>query len=359
MIIIIERVMIANRPVLPIIHDMMIEIKEHEPLAPHTIYKIGGTARFFASVKNRAELEEALKFATDHGAPFFIMGAGSNTLVSDKGFDGMVIRMAGGEIKIDGEPSNTTLAVAEGDKNEVAKVDILGERMTADAGVMMARAAAEAARAGLAGFAWAIGVPGTIGGSVRGNAGCFGNEMKDVVESVDVFDAIKATSYKIQATSCQFAYRDSIFKRHSEWVVVSATLKLGKGDSAIIQQEIRAMSMERAAKQDIGAKSCGCIFKNPAWLDVFEAKEKLLAQFPELAVFAERPEIPAAFLIDRAGLKGKRTGHIIISDKHANFFVNEGGGTAGEARSLIASAKSAVQEKYGIVLQEEIQYLGF
>jgi len=329
---------------------MAIEIKEHELLAPHTIYKIGGAARFFAEAKNRGELEEALRCAAEKRALFFIMGAGSNTLVSDQGFDGMVIRMIGGEIKID------------------------GERMIVDAGVMMARAASEAARQGLAGFAWAIGVPGTMGGSVRGNAGCFGHEMRDVVESVQV---LKITNYKSQITNkseiqksnfqitelnsgeCEFGYRDSVFKRHPEWVILSATLKLDKGDPATIQQEIRAMSAERAAKQDIGAKSCGCIFKNPSWPDAPGEKANLLARFPELAPFAGRSEIPAAFLIDRAGLKGKRVGRIVVSDKHANFFINEGAGIAEEVQSLIAAAKNTVQEKYGITLHEEIHYLGF
>ena len=233
--------MIANHRVLSIIRDMAIIIKENESLAPHTIYKIGGAARFFVEAHTAAEIEEAVRFAADRGIRFFVMGAGSNTLVSDEGFDGMVIRMTGGEIKID------------------------GERMTVDAGVMMARAAAEAARQGMSGFAWAIGVPGTIGGSVRGNAGCFGHEMKDVVESVEVFDAVTSASVHYPASSIQFDYRDSIFKRHPERIVLSATLQLQKGDAATIQQEIRAMSVERSAKQDIGAKCCGCIFKNHAW----------------------------------------------------------------------------------------------
>lgn len=350
---------IANSVIFVHTAGMTLVIKENEPLAGHTIYKIGGPARFFAEVKNRAELEEALQFAIRKGlappapplnshpdnagrspganfnAGFFIMGAGSNILISDRGFDGMVIRLTGGEIRIE------------------------GEQMIVSAGVMMARAAAEAAAAGLAGFAWAIGVPGSIGGSVRGNAGCFGYEMRDAVESVDVFDALQITDYKLQTAECAFAYRHSIFKQHPEWAILSATLKLRKGETAAIQREIRAMSVERAAKQDIGSKSCGCIFKNPPWPDGAEAKEKILAQFPELAVFAARPEIPAAFLIDRAGLKGKRAGHIIVSDKHANFFINEGGGTAEDARSLIAVAQKSVQEKYGISLREEIQYIGF
>lgn len=323
---------------------MAIVVKENEPLAPYTIYKIGGPARFFIEVRTAQELEESVRYAAGKQTPFFIMGAGSNTLVSDKGFDGMIIHMTGGEIKIE------------------------GERMTADAGVMMARAAVESARAELAGFAWAIGVPGSIGGSVRGNAGCFGHEMKDVVERVRVLQ-IQSPKSKIQNqefdvielknSECEFGYRDSIFKRNPEWIVLGATLKLEVGDSAAVQAEMRRMSAERAAKQDIGAKSCGCIFKNPSWERIGEPKEALIAKFPELDRFSGQDIIPAAFLIDQAGLKGKRMGRIVISARHANFFINEGGGTADEVVMLISLVKDVVRRSYRITLQEEIQYLGF
>lgn len=327
--------MIAKLLFFPYCSRMALEIRENTPLAPYTIYKIGGAARFFADVRNADELGEAVRFAADKSAGFFIMGAGSNTLVADEGFEGMVIHMTGGTIRVD------------------------GARMIADAGVMMARASAESARAGLAGFAWAIGVPGTIGGSVRGNAGCFGHEMKDVVESVTIFDAAKATSYQLPATSCEFGYRDSIFKRHPEWIVLAATLKLAHGDPALIQEKIKSISAERTARQDVGIKSCGCVFKNPSWSDMEESKDTLTARFPELAEFAARATVPASFLIDRAGLKGSRAGRIVISPKHANFFLNEGGGTAKDVLILVALVKDAVLQKYGITLHKEIQTLGF
>src|SRR3989338_215390 len=314
---------------------MAVEIKENILLAPFTIYKIGGPARFFAEVKNAGELEEALRFAYDKDVPFFIMGAGSNTLVADRGFEGLAIHMVGGEIRSE------------------------GERLIADAGVMMARAAAEAAHAGLGGFSWAIGVPGTVGGSVRGNAGCFGHEMKDVVDSVMIFDAAKAMSYQLPATQCQFGYRDSAFKRHPEWIALSATLQLHRGDPALIREAIHRTSAERASKQDIGSKSCGCVFKNPAWHDTEKTKEALIAHFPELDQLASRDRIPAALLIDHAGLKGTRVGHIVISHRHGNFFLNEGGGTAEDVVRLATIARDAVFKKYGIVLHEEIQRVGF
>lgn len=313
---------------------MAIEIKENVPLAPYTIYKIGGMARFFAEVRNGGELKNALEYAGAKGAPFFIMGAGSNVLVADTGYEGMVIRMTGGEVRV------------------------TGNRLIADAGVMMARAVGEAARAGLTGFEWGIGVPGTIGGSVRGNAGCFGGEMKDIVESVEVFDSLQPATYTLQALQCVFGYRDSVFKKHPGWIVLSATLQIAAGDPAAIQERVRRITAERLEKQSIGTKSCGCIFKNVLWPDAAGDREALLARFPELAAFAGRPAIPASFLLDAAGMKGARAGGAVVSEKHANFFVNEGNAKARDVARLAAAAQDAVHKKYGLALHEEIQYVG-
>ncbi len=317
--------------------SMPVNIQENIALAPHTIYKIGGPAKFFAEVRDSEELSEALNFAAEKNLPFFVLGAGSNMLVSDKGFDGLVIRMAGGGIKVD------------------------GERVIVDAGVMMASAVLKSAQAGLAGFEWGIGIPGTIGGSVRGNAGCFGGEMKDVVESIRVFDTgdLGKSDFQLLNSDCEFNYRDSVFKKHPEWIILSATLNLKKGDTKIIQENIKEITVERTQKQDIGTKSCGCIFKNISWTRKDINKEVLLGRFPELEQFKNQPNIPASFLIDQAGLKGRRVGHAFISPKHANYFVNDGGTTAEEVLMLIAMAKDTVRRKYGISLEEEIQYVGF
>lgn len=311
----------------------MLVIKENVVLAPYTIYKIGGPTRYFVEVKNAKELEEALVFSLEKKAPFFILGAGSNVLVSDAGFGGLVIRMVGGGIKTN------------------------GQKLIVDSGVMMARAVHESAKAGLTGFEWGIGVPGTVGGSVRGNAGCFGNEMKDVIENVAVYDSSKHATHNLSCATCDFSYRDSIFKRHSKWIILSATLKLQKGDPKEIPQKIRKFTAERNEKQDIGTRSCGCIFKNIKWGEL--DKTEMLKKFPVLEQFKDRPTIPVSFLIDHAGLKNLRQGKIFVSPKHANFFINEGGGTASEVKTLIETVKEKVKQKYGLRLKEEIQYMGF
>lgn len=324
----------------------MEKILHHTALAPFTIYKIGGPARFFVEVKNAGELKDALRYAKDNNLDFFILGAGSNVLISDKGFAGIIIHMTGGEVKVD------------------------GQLLLADAGVMMARAAGEAARAELSGLEWAVGIPGTIGGSVRGNAGCFGSEMGQALESVQVLEVkcqmsnVKTTSqnpkiFELSNKECKFSYRHSVFKEHPEWIILRAKFKLIPGDPTAIQERMKAIMLERSSKQDIGTKSCGCIFKNVSWERKDIDKQKLLDRFPELAKFQDQPNIPASFLVDQAGLKGRKIGQVFISPKHANYFVNEGGATADEVVILIALAKDTVFRKFGIALEEEIQYIGF
>ena len=314
---------------------MAIDIKEDIVLAPYTIYKIGGSARFFVAVKNAVELQEALVFSFQKRIPFFILGAGSNILVSDKGFGGLVIHMTGGEIR-----------TAE-------------DRITADAGVMVARVVLESARAGLSGLEWGIGIPGSVGGSIRGNAGCFGGEMKDTVEMIAVFDAASAATFQLSREDARFGYRDSVFKTHPEWVILSAVFKLSHGNSEFLRQKIASITAERTGKQDIGTKSCGCIFKNVSWRRHDIKKDELLRRFPELKQFSEKEHIPASFLIDRSSLKDRRVGHVSISSRHANYFINEGGATAEEVVMLIGIAKDTVRRAFDILLEEEIQYVGF
>lgn len=311
----------------------IMEIKENIRLAPYTMYKIGGPAKFFVEVQSSEELKSALLFSLEKNLPFFILGAGTNTLVSDQGFNGLVIKIKDGKIKID------------------------GEIITIDAGVMMARAVLESAKAGLTGFEWGVGVPGSFGGSVRGNAGCFGGEIKDIVSEVEIFDTKNKKEFILKNTECEFKYRHSIFKERPEWVILCGTVSLQEDRIEKIQEKIKKITLERSSKQDIGTQSCGCIFKNISWMGL--DREKLSKKFPELEKFKDRENIPASFLIDRSGLKNTRVGKIIISPKHANFFVNEGGGTAQEVLELIKMTKKSVKKKFGLEIQEEIQYIGF
>ncbi len=312
-------------------------IRDYVSLAPYTVYGIGGPARYFADADTPEGIRDLVKFGRSKGVPFFVLGAGSNILVSDEGFPGIVIHIV--------------------NRNMSAEGTIL----TADAGVSMAQAVAASANGSLTGFEWGIGIPGTVGGAVRGNAGCFGGEMKDVVSSILILDTADESVpiRTIPRDACEFGYRNSIFKSHREWIILSVSLALAKGDPKEIQKKILSITRERNEKQDIGTKSCGCIFKNVAWSDAGYSPDELVRHFPEFEAIIGHPNIPASFLIDNAGLKGMRFGKAIISPKHANFFVNEGGVSSEDVRALIREAKRLVRERYGIELREEIQYVGF
>jgi len=311
-------------------------IQEHVDIKPYTYFKIGGQARYFAEVKNLQELREAIEFAKKHAVPFVVLGAASNVLVADKGYEGLIIRLMMRGIEQD------------------------GDSLRVEAGVPNAVAVARSVKEGLAGLEWAIGIPGTIGGSVRGNAGCFSGEMKDVVESVQFLNTETGEIEEKDNAFCQFGYRDSIFKKNPQWIILNATLKLRRGDPEASQKLLRYYSSTRSDSQDIGASSAGCVFKNIPWPENPAVKKRLLHLFPQLADFASQTHIPAGFVIDHIiGLKGKTIGRVSISKKHANYLINHGGASAEEVVMMISLLKEHIHRKCNLFPEEEIQYIGF
>ncbi|MBU1705909.1 UDP-N-acetylmuramate dehydrogenase [Patescibacteria group bacterium] len=307
-------------------------LKIMEPLSKHTNFRLGGPAKFLVEVKTQDELIKAVSLAKENRLPYFVMGGGSNVLASDEGFEGLVIKIAMREFKI------------------------TGQTVTADAGVMAAALARATAEAGLQGFEWAIGLPGTIGGAVRGNAGCFGRETKDAVKSVKALK--NGEVLEMSNADLKFGYRDSAIKWDEDLVVLSATLELQPGDVAELKEKIREILAKRQTSQPQGASSAGCIFKNYEIVDdadLQRIKEKLDIT-PEM-VQARR--VPAGWVIDQAGLKGKQIGAAQISSEHGNFIVNLGNATASDVMQLISLAKMTVRDSFGIQLMEEVQYLGF
>lgn len=326
----------TNRSDRSTIQSMAFSVKENESLAIHTVFKIGGPARFFIEVGTSDDLVAACRTVRSLGVPHILLGAGSNVLVADDGFRGAVIHPAGGVISF--FPPN---------------------RLRVDASLSMARVAAESLKLGLRGFEWAVGVPGTIGGSVRGNAGCFGGEMKDVVRTVTVFDSGSGEVAEWPSDKGAFRYRSSVFKSHPDLVIIASTLELAPGDREAGASLVREYTLHRSKTQDIGSSSAGCIFKNVPWPVTGAEREALVKRFPELERFRESPNISTGFLIDQTGLKGKQIGRAKISERHGNFFLNLGGAKAEEVIMLVSLAKEKVRQRYGILLEEEIQYVGF
>ncbi len=307
------------------------QYKEHEPLAKHVNFRIGGPARHFVEAKTSTDIVDAVALANRGGVAWFVLGGGSNTLVSDAGFDGLVIKAANRRLKID------------------------GTRVMAEAGVISAAVARATAEKGLRGFEWAISLPGTMGGAVRGNAGCFGGETKDAVESVRVLhDGVVQT---LRRDEVQFDYRHSVFKtpERAHDVILDVTLLLREGDRAEAMGQLEKNLSGRKASQPLGSSSAGCMFKNFTYVDAADIVK--LDAVPE--EFKTRKRIPAGWIIDQLGLKGTRIGDAMVSDVHGNFLVNKGAATADQIVQLIALIKSRVRSDVGVQLHEEVQYLGF
>ncbi len=308
--------------------------KKDVPLSSHTVFRIGGVCRYFYEARSEEALIEAADWAAAYELPVFVLGAGSNILASEKGFQGLVVRPVYSDLRV------------------------MGNVIHAGAGAMMPHVAAYAQKEGLSGFEWAIGIPGTVGGSVRGNAGCNGSSMADVVDSVRVYNAAFKRMKKLSTADCRFGYRDSKFKHHPELVILSAAIGLHPGGREAITEKMREYSLHRVATQDIGSQCAGCVFKNIPWERVpFDRRERLLTRFPELQRFKNQSHIPTAFLIDVLGLKGHAIGGAMVSKKHGNFFLNTSGATFHDLAILISHCKEYVHRKTGLLLEEEIQYL--
>lgn len=308
---------------------------ENEPLARHTVFKIGGPARLFVSVSSRHELMEALRFARTEHLPWVVLGAGSNVLIADRGFPGLVIHPEGGAITYE------------------------GSGVRADAGVAMARLVADTLEHGLRGFEWAIGIPGSVGGSVRGNAGCFDGAMANVVALIGVYNTATDTTETWRGRDARFGYRTSAFKEQPELVVLDATITLEAGDAAAGRETVKGFVARRSWGQDIGIPSAGCAFKNIPWGRRDVDRTAFLRRFPDVPASGTVDGIPAGYLIDQVGLCGYRIGGAKISERHGNFIVNAGDATAEDVVMLIGIAKERVHRTYGVMLEEEIQYIGF
>ena len=286
-------------------------IKENEPMSKHLTFRIGGAARFFVEVTNVEELKEAMAMAEEKKLPWFVLGGGSNTLCADEGYDGVVIQMSNREVSVD------------------------GDRLVAGAGCISVVASRSAEAASLSGIEWMVSLPGTIGGAVRGNAGCFGVEIKDVVESVRVL--CDGEVIELINSDCQFAYRESIFK-HNHDVIIDVTFKLVSGNKEEIKEKMTEVLGKRKSTQPTASGTAGCAFKNP----LVDGKLMSCGKF-----------------IDDLGLKGTKIGGISVSDVHGNFLVNDGTATADQVIQLISLIKTRARNELGVQLQEEIQYLGF
>lgn len=307
------------------------QIQRAVPLKKYTTFRIGGLAEYFCAVKTTDELIEVSAFAKAKKLPFFILGGGSNLLVSDKGFGGLVIKI------------------------ENCKLKIENSCIIADAGISLGKLVNAAANASLSGLEWATGIPGaTVGGAIRGNAGAFQAEMKDIVQMVETVNSKDLKIKKFNHRDCHFSYRSSIFKKNPNLIIISAELNFKKEKEDKVKEKSRKILNYRKLHHP-SQFSAGSIFKNLQF--TVHSFQKLVKKYPEFKQFKKRGDIPAAFLISECGLKGKKFGRAEISEKHPNFIINLGGAKASDVLALINLVKKSVKQKYQINLEEEIQLL--
>lgn len=311
------------------------QVKTNEPLAKHTTFKIGGPAEYLVVVEDTEKLVALLQFVDGAGIPYFILGGGSNMLAGDEGFRGVVIKV------------------------KTQKTEVLSDGLLVDAGCITVAVAQLSMQHNFTGFEWGVGVPGTIGGAVRGNAGAMGGEMKDSVVSVTVYRDGEVV--ELSAADCGFGYRDSVFK-HGGGVVLRVRLRLLPVDTKEGAKKALEYLQYRNKTQPQGYASTGCVFKNYEIKPNECAREAaLLAAYPEdhakIEQFFATKKIPAGWLVEKAGQKGARIGNAMVSERHGNFVVNTGGATATEVLALVEQVKNAVHETTGFTIEEEMQVI--
>ena len=286
-----------------------ITLLKQEPMKKHTSFRIGGNADIYISPKSSEEIQSILFLAKKYDVPVTVMGNGSNLLVSDKGIRGIVIQI--------GEDMSTIL--------------VKGEKITAQAGALLKTIGGKALQSSLGGFAFAAGIPGSLGGAVCMNAGAYGGEIKDILVEAEVLTEDLQIK-KLSTQQLQFSYRHSIIPEKG-YIVLSATFLLKKGNQKEIAQKMTELAQQRREKQPLNFPSAGSIFKRPQ------------------GYFAGK-------LITDAGLKGYSIGDAQVSQKHGGFIVNKENATCADVLALIEHCQKTVFEKFGVMLETEVKMIG-
>ena len=285
---------------------------ENEPMSMHTTFRIGGPARYFAIVNSEEDLIKTIKLVREENQEYFVLGNGSNILVSDKGFDGVVLQLSG----------------------EFDTIHLSGNNIIAGSGLLLSQVAKTALESSLAGLEFASGIPGTIGGAIVMNAGAYGSEMKDVVKAVRILwlEPDEPTIETLTLDDLKLSYRHSILKER-KGIVLDVKLTLKPGSKEEIKSIMDDLAAKRREKQPLEYPSAGSTFKRPE--GYFAAK-----------------------LIEDAGLKGYKVGTAMVSDKHAGFVVNTGGAKATEVKQVMDHVVHTVNQSTGITLEPEVILLG-
>ena len=284
-------------------------VLQQESMAKHTTFRVGGPADYFVTPKTIEEVQAAIALCKAHNLPYYVLGNGSNLLVGDKGYRGVIIQLY----------------------KEMSAITVEGTKVRAQAGALLSRIGNVALEAELTGFEFASGIPGTVGGAVVMNAGAYGGEMKDILESATVLtqDGEVLTLYN---SELELGYRTSVIAKNG-YVVLEAVYQLEHGDKEAIRARMDELKVQRVTKQPLEFPSAGSTFKRPE------------------GYFAGK-------LIQDAGLHGFTVGGAQVSDKHCGFVINKGDATAADVKALIEQVADKVMQEFGVKLEPEVKILG-
>ena len=304
------------------------EILENVPLAPLTTFKIGGQARYMVEARKDDDIREAVQWAKDKGVRFFVLAGGSNVLIPDEGLNALVIRLKGNLWGVSGNVIDAWAGT-----NLLELIRAFGAQ-------------------GKGGWEKLAGIPGSVGGAVRGNAGAFGSEIKDVVTSVRALHVRNGEVKEFTNAECDFSYRHSFFKDNPQWIItrVNATLSLINSEQSKRLAEETIAEREKRHLQNV--KAAGSFFMNPV------APSEVIAMFEkEKGVKSREGRVPAGWLIEKSGMKGATVGEAIASLQHPNYIVNQGNATAEDVLSLSEVVEQKVQKDFGVRLEREAAIL--
>lgn len=302
-------------------------VAENVPLSRYTRFGIGGPAALLLETANEASFIQALSVVEAGRFPYVVIGGGTNLIVSDAGFDGVVLRLTANELRAE------------------------GNRVYAAAGAVLQDLVDFTIARGLAGIHTMAGVPGWVGAAVYGNAGAYGRSISESVAEVRFFDGAAVRTFG--KAECEFRYRESRFKRNRNWIIFSTLLELEPADAYELKKTAEGILEVRNRKYPPAMKCAGSIFKN---LLLAELPGELRAEVPERVVIEGK--VPSAYFLEQVGAKGMRIGDIQVAGYHANLIYNAGAGTAAQLVEVIGELKGRVRERFGLELEEEVQYVG-
>jgi UDP-N-acetylmuramate dehydrogenase len=303
-------------------------VRNNVPLSGYTRFGIGGPADVLIDAESEDEFRSVIDETRKSGRPFLIIGGGTNLVVSDQGFRGVVIRFTADRISLD------------------------GNLITADAGAVLQDLVDFSIDHNLAGIHTMTGIPGWVGGAVYGNAGAYGRSIHQSVKSARFFDGQSIREF--DNARCQFHYRDSIFKHRKEWIVFTASLELTPANGDELREKADGIWNIRNEKYPVTMKCAGSIFKNLLYAELPESVQR---QVP--AEVVREGKVPSAYFLELVGAKGIRNGDIHVADYHANLIYNAGNGTALQVCEVIDDLKARVRARFSFDVEEEVQYVGF